>query len=449
MALVWMLTRVAALALIFGPERDVLGDVGYFSASLRHLGEVGLVRTMPEYPLPAVAVVALPWRLSLVLHAPWSYGFLFVVVLLAVDAAFTALLQRQALPQRRTAVAAWLVALPALGGLSYVRFDLIPGVLVGMVVLVAAGRSRLAALLLALAACIKLWPVLLVPPLLARSSRRTGSLLVLVGAGAATVLVTLVAAGASRVWSPLAYQADRGLQVESVAATPVMLARHLDPASYQVRFSPSKSYEITGPGVPALLGLSTILTVGLLVFLAVLWTRLARTGRAGSIDALVWASLAATAGFLCTSKVLSPQYLLWLLPTAIAGLAVVGPTRRALARWTGALIMVALLSHGLYPWLYAALVHVGREGGSRSTRGAGGSKPPPGCVALVRLPYGASRLGTPLTAPAPSGVGRGNHPDATRPRPPGGGRGLVEDRRGSAQCLRSSSPSMPCRPSNW
>ena len=170
LALVWVLTRVMALTLIFEPEQRVLGDVGYFAVSLRHLGEVGLDRTMPEYPLPAVAMVALPWLLSVLLHAVWSYGLLFVIGLLAVDAAFTALLHRGSLPQRRSAVAAWLVALPALGGYDYVRFDLIPGVLVGVVVLVAVGRPRLAALLLAVATCIKLWPVLLVPPVLARSA---------------------------------------------------------------------------------------------------------------------------------------------------------------------------------------------------------------------------------------------------------------------------------------
>ena len=85
---------------------------------------------------------------------------------------------------------------------------------------------------------------------------------------------------------------------------------------------------------------------------------------ATSVDTLVWASLAAISAFLCTSRVLSPQYLLWLLPTAIAGLAVVGPTRRSLARWTGALVAAALLSHALYPWLYAPLVHVHRDGGA-------------------------------------------------------------------------------------
>jgi hypothetical protein len=355
-ALVWVLTRVVVLIFMFGPESRVVGDVGYFAKSLRHLGDLGLGGTMREYPLPAVAVVALPWALAGAAHALWAYGFFFVAGLLAVDAAFTVLLHRQGSAGQGSAVTMWLVAVPAMGGLTYVRFDLVPGVLVGVVILLAGTRPRVAALLVAVATSIKLWPVLLVPPLLARAARRGQSLAVVAAVGATAVLATVVAAGWARVWSPLAYQADRGLQIESVAATPAVAVNAFDPAAYRIFYSSFKAYEITGPGVPVLLTVSSALSVALVAFLVLLWSRIARLGRELSPDALVWASVASTLGFLCASKVLSPQYLLWVLPMAVAGLTVVSGTRRALGRFTVALIVAAALSHAIFPTLYSPLV---------------------------------------------------------------------------------------------
>jgi hypothetical protein len=355
-ALLWVLTRVVVLIFMFGPESRVVGDVGYFAKSLGHLDDLGLGRTMREYPLPAVAVVALPWVLAGVAHALWAYGFFFVAGLLAVDAAFTGLLNRHDRAGRGSAVVVWLVAVPAMGGLTYVRFVLIPGVLVGVVVLLAGTRPRVAAFLVAVATSIKLWPVLLVPPLLARAARRGQSLTVVAAVGVTAVLATVVAAGWARVWSPLAYQADRGLQIESVAATPAVAVHAFDPAAYRIFYSSFKAYEITGPGVPVLLTVSSALSLALVAFLVVLWSRIARLGRDLSPDALVWASVASTLGFLCASKVLSPQYLLWVLPMAVAGLAVVSRTRRTLLRFTVGLVVAAALSHAIFPWLYNPIV---------------------------------------------------------------------------------------------
>lgn len=53
--------------------------------------------------------------------------------------------------------------------------------------------------------------------------------------------------------SPLAYQRDRGLQVESPAAAPAMVARALEPGRYVVGYSDFQAYEVSGPGVHLLL----------------------------------------------------------------------------------------------------------------------------------------------------------------------------------------------------
>ena len=72
--------------------------------------------------------------------------------------------------------------------------------------------------------------------------------------------LSLVTGGASRLFSPLTWQSGRGLQIESVWATPLMVARAFDPARWTVRYSTFQAYEVFGPGVSALLVVSTAAT---------------------------------------------------------------------------------------------------------------------------------------------------------------------------------------------
>ncbi len=356
LALWWMLSRLVVLILLFGPESRAVGDVGYFAKSLDSIGRVGLGATMPEYPIPALLVVAVPWVLVAAMHMLSLYGFFFVGATLCVDALFTVALHRSGRDGAgRVAVASWLVAVPLMGGLTFVRFDVVPGILVGLVVLLFSTRPRWAAFLVAVATSIKLWPILLIPTLISGSRRRLAAVTQVAGAGLVAVAVTIAVGGWSRLWSPLAYQADRGLQIESVSATPVMVRFAADPDGYKIFYSPFKAYEITGPGVSTMLGLSTVLTLCFAGIVLTVWVRCVLRGRSLSPDAFVWTSLCVTLAFMCASKVLSPQYLLWLLPAACAGLAVVRSSYRQLLVWACVLGVAATLSHLIFPTLYTPL----------------------------------------------------------------------------------------------
>jgi hypothetical protein len=89
--------------------------------------------------------------------------------------------------------------------------------------------------------------------------------------------------------------------------------------------------------------------VGLVVGWAWLWSVRDKVSGATAL----WLALAAVTGFVVTGKVLSPQYLLWLLPMAAAGLAVVDS--RLLRIWTAGLLVAAGLTQVVFPAYYGQI----------------------------------------------------------------------------------------------
>jgi hypothetical protein len=459
----WCASRLLTLVLLFAYEgpRGALGDVGYFSDSLHALSSGTLAGTLTEYPLPAVGVVALPYLGALLLGSAQYYGLLLVGSALLTDAAFTGLLHRGSRNATARPVLLWLAAVPALGGLTFARFDLLTGVLVAVAVLLVARHPRLSAVAVSVATGIKLWPVLLIPAAVAAARRRLASWLVVVAVGALLAGGTVLLAGWSRLLSPLTYQTDRGLQIESVAASPAMAAWAWRPGSWTISFSPFRAYEVNGPGVGALLQLTNLFGVLLLLGLLLVWWRAFRTRQALGPQALVWVSLAATLGFIVGGKVLSPQYLLWVLPLAAAGLALGGPGARVLWRWSVVLLVATALTHLVYPVLYlslvqhsawtgpAVLVLVVRNGLLLVLAGSAWwqswASVSRGTGADAGSGHRPERAARPVGHPA--GCEAQTETETTRALPVPG-RALVVCLR-QCQPLRSSSPSVARRPSNW
>ena len=355
----WCLSRLLVVMLLFYFEgaRGVGGDLEYFAHNLQRLSTHGWGVTMPEYPVPAVALLGAASLLAGALG--WAAGFpaLLILGLLATDGWFTRVLAKRAGPGRRDALVLWLVGGPVVGGLFLARFDLVVGVVVALTLLTAVQRPRVSSALLAVAVGLKLWPVVLLPSLLASTRRRRPAVVAFAITGAVLAVATLALAGVGRTLSPLVYQAHRGLQIEALTATPVMIARLSDPGRWPVRYSSFKAYEVFGPGVAGLLSLTTVLTLALFAVLGCLWYRAWRGAGPASPEVLVWLTLASVTGWWVSSKVFSPQYLLWALPVAAAGLVLTDSA--ALRRWCGGLLVACGCTHLIYPWLYRGLIHAG------------------------------------------------------------------------------------------
>ena len=121
--------------------------------------------------------------------------------------------------------------------------------LAGGALLAARRRPGLTGALTGLGAAIKLWPALLIAAFLSyRPDRKpAGIAFVVVGFGLAAV--SLLAGGWARLVSPLTWQSGRGLQIESIWATPLMVARAVRPAALGGgHLATSRRTRSSGPG---------------------------------------------------------------------------------------------------------------------------------------------------------------------------------------------------------
>ena len=352
MVVAWLATRALVLWLLEGRHAWVTGDLDYYAASLAAVPDTGLAATLVEYPLPGVVVVAVPWLL-VAWGLPGTYSGVVVGLSMAADALFTLLLAVLGGSRRRTALLVWLLAVPLLGATVYARFDLVPGLLAATALLLLVTHPRLASGLAAVATGLKLWPVVVLPALAAPLRTRRSVLLVTAAVGVLLAAVTAGLAGLPRLFTPLTWQGERGLQVESVAATPFMLARLVAPGRHEVAFTEHNAFEVAGPGVAEALAVAEVLSVLLAPALLGLWYLAWRRGAEATPVVVVWLCLAAVSTVMVTSKVLSPQYLLWLLPLAAAATAVVD--RRDLRTWAWVLLLATAATQMVFPERYADL----------------------------------------------------------------------------------------------
>jgi hypothetical protein len=286
-----------------------------------------------------------------------------VIFMLALDALFTYALWRSSRRRHDTAIDFWLIFVPLIGPLSYLRFDMLPAVLAGGALLAARHKPWVTGALTGLGAAIKLWPALLIGAFMSyRADRRpVGVAFIAVGFGLA--LISLIFGGWSRLISPLTWQSDRGLQIESIWATPLMLARAVKPEYWTVDMSRYQAYEIFGPGVDPWLIISSVATLLGLALIILLTIRAFRHNGSTPV-AIGFVIVAIVAIMTITNKTLSPQYLLW-LGGPMAALLLFRPQATpkespVINRMAGQLLGLALLTQLVYPLFYDS--YLGRHG---------------------------------------------------------------------------------------
>ncbi|MGW4274911.1 glycosyltransferase 87 family protein [Streptomyces seoulensis] len=346
LAAAWLLTRALMLWLLAHSTHPLLGRGAvarevwklyhHWYTVLSH-GAFPAHDHLWQYPPGAGPVL-----LSPALLPGLTYFQGFVAITLAVDAVIALALARAgARPGRSLRGAAyWTLGLPLLLHVPLARYD-IQATAFAVLSLLALRRSpRAGGALAALGALVKVWPVLVL--LGAPRGRSTRS----AWASAAVVAAAATLALAAAFRNPLAFvrqQGGRGVQIESFGGTALSFATHAGwPGTVRYQYG---ALEFTGPHVTTVAHVSLALSAAAFALL-LLWRVRARRGTpAPPYDA----ALSAVLLFTVTSRVISPQYLIWLLGLAAVCLTSRQTTQRPVATLIAA---AALVSVVVYPTLY-------------------------------------------------------------------------------------------------
>ena len=305
---------------------------------------------------PVVAIVPMLAAFAL---GPSLYASTWLTLVMLLDAVAFAAITGWLRSKQRPAIAWWWLAfLALLGPIALSRIDsvTVPLAIVGMLLL--ATRPRTAAVVLAVATWIKVWPAALLAAIVIAGRERITVVRVALFTSAGIVAVALAFGSGANVFSFITQQTGRGLQVEAPVTTPWLWRAASGAADTVVYYDTDiLTFQVQGPNVGVVAAVMTPLLA--LAALAVLALGLRAVHRGAASTALLAPlALALVATLIAVNKVGSPQFIGWLAVPVVYGLAVQGRAFR-----TPALIALVLagLTQAVYPYLYNDLLSL--EGG--------------------------------------------------------------------------------------
>ena len=286
---------------------------------------------------------------------PSLYLLVWFLIIAALNAVGLHYLTRG--PRRVTGIAPawwWLFFTAFMGFLSFARVEGITAPVVLIALLYAAERPVVAGILLSVATWIKVWPAAVLVPVMIASRQRVQVFFSGVAVTAVVALGTWLSGGLAHILDFLTNQGERGMQLEATFSTPwVWLSVFKIAGSRMADNTAINSTEVYGPGA----GVAAFLMQPLLILAAlgaaILLVRALKRG-AEREELFLEGSLMMVTAFIVFNKVGSPQFIIWLGPVIIAGLA------HDWERWKvpAALLMgIAMTTFVIYPLFYTPLIH--------------------------------------------------------------------------------------------
>jgi len=275
-----------------------------------------------EYPPAALPAFVLP-----ALAQEDDYGSAFELVMWACAAAAVvalgiALAAVDASTARLFGAICFLALAPlALGTVILSRYDLWPAALtIAALAAFVARRERVGFGILGLAVAAKIYPLVLLPLALVWIAKRRGTRELWIGLGCFAGVLALCFApflilSPDGVAHSIGTQLGRPLQLESLGASLLLAAEQL--GLYDATVTSSHGSQNLAGSLPD--AIASLQTAFQLVAVGVVWAVFAARDRGR--EGLLTAGAASVAAFIAFGKVLSPQFLIWLLPLvpAVAG----------------------------------------------------------------------------------------------------------------------------------
>jgi hypothetical protein len=347
--LAWIGSRALTLTVFFALSDRVRstpqGDIALYWLWASSEGSGARPVELSEYPGLARLVIDAVAQTG----SQLSFAVAWVMIMLLVDAAVFVHLHRMDIRSGGL----WLGGAALLGPVTWLRLELLLSALVVLAVSLRLPGPARSGLLLGSAVLLKAWPLVLVP-VVGIGHRMTRW----AAAFTATLITGFGVEAAIRgrdVLDPLIWQSQRGVQIESLLATPAWLRGlqgfdvNVETASRSLQLVDSPAW-VESAALGVLAGLVVVATV-----------RLWRSRGDAVIDRGTWLAsqsvVAATVAVaaVATNKVFSTQYVLWFLPLVALAL----PYLRWRALTTILTLTVSLLSHAVYPYLYENLLSGG------------------------------------------------------------------------------------------
>jgi hypothetical protein len=311
----WASTRLLLLLFVLKvfvfPGPDVTTDVSYIYQGWYETLRTGAFPSNDvtwQYPPAAALAILSPALLPFL-----DYATAFFLLAFLADLMTLALLLYGGTRPGRTLRGAWVwvVGVALLGPTVYARYDvMVTAVAVGAL-LAGTRHPRLMGALAAFAALLKVWPILL----LLGARKRAAWLSATVTGVALAALFAISMPGA---FAFLTFQRDRGTEIESLGALVFHVARQFGWQG-QVLLNYG-SVEFLGPYVDVVSTAALLLSALALGWL-VLWRLRARRF---TPHTLAEAGFVAVLLFTTTSRVISPQYMVWLVGLAAVCMCVRG-----------------------------------------------------------------------------------------------------------------------------
>lgn len=293
------------------------GDIHIYKADSASLieGRMPYRDTMVEYPPYAIPIFVLPRAFGGEDYLGW---FMMLAVLCDLGIRGELLLTgvrhtksfRFLLP-----TICYCAAVPFLRFLLFQRFDLWPAlVTVSALLLFWSDNLVWSGLLTAIGIGMKVYPAVLAPPLFVLALRQGKARRFLAGliAGLSPILLLSFV---TPWWRFAQFQGGRGLQCESLAASLIWAAKRAGWADAQWAWV-TRWFEVKGAVASAILPLARGLFIVTVITSMAVATLAASHCRKASLGLLARLALMPLLAFVAFNQVLSPQFMIWLLPLA-------------------------------------------------------------------------------------------------------------------------------------
>lgn len=258
---------------------------------------------------------------------------------------------------RRASVAWWwMLFLLLVGPIALSRIDAVTVSVAMVAVMLIADHPKWGGALLAIAAWIKVWPAAIVLAAFVALRARAAVLLSVLVVSVGVVALALPSGSFLALISPITQQTGRGLQVESLIATPWLWAAAAGVPGTRVYYDQGiLTYQVLGEGTALAADLMTPFLALAVLVVAVLGIVAVRRG-ADELDLFPVLSLALVMVLIIVNKVGSPQFATWVAVPIVLGLA--------WQRWGGVSfrvpavlgLVIAGLTQVIYPVLYINLL---------------------------------------------------------------------------------------------